>query len=165
MNCDFHSASIEAILSQKSLNSMQGFQKFNVMNCVTWTWIQMPLQKGVCLIVLYGRRLVTILPNSDWRWQGVRKSLRLSWQVADNRTMLFYSKLFLMVFRWFFLFAFCQLILTFSFPVTYCENTFGCQHKVSTNDYNSIPDFVILRRENQYQSWGSFVAKIFINFL
>ena len=82
---------------------MQGFQKFNVMNCVTWTWIQMPLQKGVCLIVLYGRRLVfTILPNSDWRWQGVRKSLRLSWQLADNRTMLFYSKLFLMVFRWFF---------------------------------------------------------------
>ena len=41
-----------------------------------------------------------------------------------------------------FLFAFCQLILTFSFPVTCCENTYGCQHKVSTNGYNSIPDFV-----------------------
>ena len=41
-----------------------------------------------------------------------------------------------------FLFAFCQLILTFSFPVTCCENTYGCQHKVSTNGYNSIPDFI-----------------------
>ena len=41
-----------------------------------------------------------------------------------------------------FLFTFCQLILTFSFPVTCCENTYGCQHKVSTNGYNSIPDFI-----------------------
>ena len=120
MNCDFHSASIEAILSQKFLNLMQSFQKFNVMKkplrqtptnlCVTW--IQMPLQKGVCLIVLYGRILVTILPNSDWRWQGVRKSLRLSWQVADNRTMLFYSKLF----KWFLDdFSFCILPTHFDF--------------------------------------------------
>ena len=55
-----------------------------------------------------------------------------------------------------FLFAFCQLILTFSFPVIHTVKIlFGCQHKVSTNDYNSIPVFVmrkklILRRENQY---------------
>ena len=71
-----------------------------------------------------------------------------------------------------FLFAFCQLILTFSFPVTCCENTFGCQHKVSTNDYNSIPDFVtrgklILEGKINIKAGDLLWQKknIFINFL
>ena len=119
INCDFHSALIEAILSQKHLNSIQGFLKFNMIKKIARTdphpslcYMSSNATPKRCLPYSFVWEEVTIQPNSDWRWQGVRISLRLSWQVADNRTMLFYSKLF----KWFLDdFSFCVLPTHFDF--------------------------------------------------
>ena len=81
---------------------MLGFQKFNVIKRSLPTrpslfYMNSNATPKRCLPYIFVWEEVTVQPNSDWRWQGVRKSLRLSWQVADNRTMLFYSKFF----KWF----------------------------------------------------------------